>query len=314
LELASEMERGKLHDILGPLFCFDPRNRNGRYVLDLRSKYQNVLARTLLSLSVSEGMELEASGRPDISQSNNKQCWRNESLNLSPFTLQHSWILPNDGLLRLDYLSFERPPADAQVWEAAGFEAWLEAFQVRLEAPTDWVSPDGSWLTWLQRHCMEGWLSAEQVGTILDRLPDEMQKVEGFVACWSRLVDEENTYKALEGLSPLSRRELSERIGFLSLFNPLQPNGHYILDLAKSEQHTLAHVLVVYAAEEPGENIRECTYTFGGDEPRQCQIPQTWVDELPVKGTLSFMYYVAPGQENMEMRKATATRLLGWEF
>jgi len=64
---------------------------------------------------------------------------------------------------------------------------------------------------------------------------------------------------------PLTSRCVFEKkkTGFLNLFNPFEPNGHYILDLEKSEQHTLARVLVAYAAEEPGENIRGCV-PWGG--------------------------------------------------
>lgn len=197
------------------------------------------------------------------------------------------------------------------------FTAWLEAFHRRLEAPDDFGAPDGTWLTWVQRHCIELWLSAAQVAQLLGALEeaglDELSRVKCFVATWARLVDEENAHEAINLVSAQGRVELSERLGYLNLFNPLQPNGRYILDLTQAEQHTLAHVLVTYANEEPGENIEDCQYTFGGDELRPCVIPRTWVANLPTKGLLSLVYHAEPGTEKMEMRQETACKLLGWE-
>ena len=67
------------------------------------------------------------------------------------------------------------------------------------------------------------------MATLLDAMAGqnhvERQRIEAFVACWSRVVDEENIGECIDTLSPEGRVDLSERIGFLNLgtygFGPL---------------------------------------------------------------------------------------------
>ena len=51
--------------------------------------------------------------RPDFSRMGNRSCWRNETLNGEPFVFEESWVMPPGGLLELDFVSPQRPYADA---------------------------------------------------------------------------------------------------------------------------------------------------------------------------------------------------------
>lgn len=85
------------------------------------------------------------------------------------------------------------------------FVEWREGFEERLLSGHRWGDPDGSILTWVQRHVITIWLSARQVATLLNAMAiqtrGERERIEIFVACWSRIVDEEHIFEVVDSLS-----------------------------------------------------------------------------------------------------------------
>ena len=75
------------------------------------------------------------------------------------------------------------------------------------------------------------------------------------------------------------RLTLYSRIGFLSIFNPMRPDGYYRLDLSVREEHLVATILIHLALKEPGENMREELY-----EDEKFQAPTEWLTNMPTEG------------------------------
>lgn len=102
-----------------------------------------------------------------------------------------------------------------------------------------------------------------------------------------QVVDWVNLWSSCSRLPFPNLKAITNRIGFLQLFNPMYVEGFYELDLEDRSHAIVARVLVDLSVKEPGENwIGE---TFNG---RPFELPATWVEKLPDKGLLSLQYIV----------------------
>ena len=103
------------------------------------------------------------------------------------------------------------------------------------------------------------------------------------------------------------RRAAVARLGWLSLFDPMKPDGAYVMDLSSGEERAVAAMLVQLATREPGHNLvglcdtkgcRECSircraeaqFSVRGLPIPGWTVPPSWNRGLPKRGTLRLTY------------------------
>lgn len=72
---------------------------------------------------------------------------------------------------------------------------------------------------------------------------------------------------------------------YLSLFNPLRPDGPHVLDLSIREEHVVASMLIRMALKEPGENVVDEKFNN-----ERYETPSSWLEDLPTQGIWSLTY------------------------
>jgi hypothetical protein len=102
-----------------------------------------------------------------------------------------------------------------------------------------------------------------------------------------QVVDWTNTWSACSRLPCANLKNITHRIGFLLLFNPMFVEGTYELDLSDRSHAIITRVLVDLSVKEPGENWVD--ETFNG---RPFELPATWVGAhtYPLKITTVDLY------------------------
>lgn len=100
------------------------------------------------------------------------------------------------------------------------------------------------------------YLSVAQLSSLLSLLPQEgLARVEVIAGLFGRLIDLEYFFrKILLSMGTDHRQVVVDRLGWLNVWNPLDPDGYYELDLAKRDERIIAEGLVALAVAEPGEN------------------------------------------------------------
>lgn len=66
-----------------------------------------------------------------------------------------------------------------------------------------------------------------------------------------------------------------ERVGWLNLYNPFEPDLMYRLDLSERDQRLIAQCLVDLAVTEPGEN-----WVGESLDGREFELPSTWIKQV----------------------------------
>lgn len=78
-------------------------------------------------------------------------------------------------------------------------------------------------------------------------------KVEAAVLCFQKVLDLGNFRQVvLERVAPDVMVSIFNRLGWLNVVNPYNPDGFYVLDLAEWDQRRVAQMLVDLAVKEPG--------------------------------------------------------------
>jgi len=293
---------------LGPMFSFNTRNVTGHFKLDLEDPWHNVIACKLAELSVTEKKRQLSLDMKDLSQKGNRQCWRNELYNGEPFVYNPmKFIIPNQGILELDFASFVRPPSKATPITQERFAYVLQLVQ---QAIDECVEDDEAALIYLRKNSLTFYLDCAQMQQIFASFDEKADQIEAFVILWPRLVDEENSHEMLKHFSNESAQILRNRLGHLALFNPMQPDGKYELDLAVHDQAAVAKLLLLLSVRESGRNLQH--ETFNG---HRLEIPKEWLAELPKDGLLN-MHYVTERPEFAlaDLRRSLSEQVLGWSF
>jgi hypothetical protein len=113
------------------LFHFNPRNPTGHYQLDLSTKYDWVVAQSLVDCANEERMHLLREGilpQVDFSQHQDGELWRNATRTffardaetgqmvkqVEPLRFNSKFKLPNSGMLDVDFTSTNRPSGRAK--------------------------------------------------------------------------------------------------------------------------------------------------------------------------------------------------------
>ena len=142
---ALEQRQARRH--LGTYFYFNPLNATGAYRLDLSDRYDRLLAVELTHHNRQERAIIIKEERPDLSQYNNFEFFRNVKyhevgkgrakriMKTKEFRYTNEYILPSSGFFECDYVSPIRPPDYAEAIEDAAFEAFVDIY-VKLEGAT----------------------------------------------------------------------------------------------------------------------------------------------------------------------------------
>ena len=165
-------------------------------------------------------------------------------------------------------------------------------------------------------------LSVSQVMELLHYFPsDDFMKVQVLVSCFNRIIDIKNIHRIVydEGVFSMDDRiEAEHRLGILNLFNPMEPNRAFRLDLRRWDHRETAKILVRLAQEEPGDNWVDPTYRWAKyDLPVPGWVlPGPWAQPDPdgprTHGWLCLTYSsTAPGcQPNMNARRRLRGKVL----
>jgi hypothetical protein len=81
-------------------------------------------------------------------------------------------------------------------------------------------------------------------------------RLDALVSCYSHISDLENLWPTLRSDSEYSWKSIQMiccRIGWLNVWNPLDSDGYYELDLSFRDQKVVCECLVVLSVKEPGE-------------------------------------------------------------
>ena len=202
----------------------------------------------------------------DLSQKGNWEGFRNVTFQAhadAPVTegeINSNGGHPGEGIYEFDFISYTRPPGDAKAYP----EQEMRRLVSFLKVPWRYGTPnDEAAVQYYIRWCVlpDVYFTAGQVQRILEVIPAKNTQAREslFVTLWVRLLDEENLNLCIGPvvMSDESRLELYKRIGHLAIFNPMDPDGFYSINLARREESIVASVLVRLAYEEPGENVED---------------------------------------------------------
>jgi hypothetical protein len=137
-------------------------------------------------------------------------------------------------------------------------------------------------------------------------------RVDACVTLFDRIVDIHNTDLVLRVLTLYEIGCLYCRVGWLSIFNPMKPEGSYCLDLSRYEERMVVKILCALQTNEPGENLRR--FEFGWDrnvEPTpKCELIEAWLTDngLHKRGIVYFTYYGGSGRGLYDCRPNVGLR------
>ncbi|KAA0162238.1 hypothetical protein FNF28_04792 [Cafeteria roenbergensis] len=174
----------------------------------------------------------------------------------------------------------------------------------------------GAFLLRLLGALAHSYLSARQLADIVRALPLSVPglRVEVAVSLFPRVLDLAEFDRVLFALSGPERKRVVRRLGWLNLWNPMRPDGDYVLDLRVWEERMMATLLAQLAVVEPGETVMGVGGRGGPDFNRIAgwRLPTTWIDETPDHGVLRlhFSSYERGCRPDMALRKALCRHVL----
>merc|ERR1712070_1285054 len=157
----------------------------------------------------------------------------------------------------------------------------------------------------IKRASSRCYFTSEQVRAMILLFELSRDRIQLFVLMWSRVVDKQNLERASSVLTSEEYQAVFQCLGPIALFNPLDVEGIWILDLSYHENRVVVHLLTQLEIMEPGHNWREPKLngiSFG--------LNQTWVKAPPRSGVLELEYRANAPQSNF--RRRAAHEVLGW--
>jgi Ran GTPase-activating protein (RanGAP) involved in mRNA processing and transport len=120
------------------------------------------------------------------------------------------------------------------------------------------------------------------------------------IEIFPNIIDIHNFELILKCLTPFEAACVYCRIGRLSIFNPLKPEGGGVLNLSLLEDRHVAKMILTLSAVEPGDNIKDAGFRLYYDTPNfpGWEINSLWMTEdgMQRKGFLSYNYYTGEGK------------------
>jgi len=284
------------------LLSFNTQNPTGCYKFDLANAIDFAIAGRLQLLDRWEIGVAVRQQRMDTSQRGNRSHLRNERYQQLPLGPPlNEWLLPEHGVLELDYLSDQRPPPDAQPVGEKTFWRLMVALQSSECSPVERVVA-------LRSISDSLWFKAVQVRELLGVLHGESAREELVTLLLFRLTDvhNEKLFRVrLGGAAVLQRLRL--RLSHLTYFPFMQPEqSEFELDLAFRDQRLAANVLVQLAFREGEKNLRDVSFVWpdGTPDPLQTGVPRAWetFEKMPTGGVLRASYTCSPDNRRVELR------------
>jgi len=305
-------------------------NPTGHYVLNLARPNERLAAEDLLFTNAWEVEMAKAEGRPDLSQTGNYQCFRNEAMDGCSFVYHSDWRLPTRGILEFDMAVPRRPAKSTKSIPE-------DAFQKLIEVLTSDTGPVPMRILCLWRVSPGLIVTCQQVLTMFQVLTKHAnaqgrqglaQPVEQMLVAifFFRIKDYQNTrqvlFKSPGPISNLERiRTVEQALGVLNMADPPQINNqvlHFRLEVF--EQRQLCRLLLSIAFAEGGRALDPKSFAgcaYGPDEKSLHNMtapPERWVKSgLPIRGTLR-VNYLCEADGNGRVRKKWANQICGWEI
>lgn len=238
VEYPDELEKSLSHETLWGR-TFDPMQPQGVWVCNLDDPYGRSVANGLAELAWVE----------------DDQNWDDEltTLNGSPYDLpepdvgivwtREDFSLPEEGILKVHYMSTLRTPRMSDICGAVGFDAMVAMMSDRTQRDHGMVM--------VRLGASAFWFSAEQVGSIVSHFPDSASRVEMVSIMLPQVVDQCNmTSEILDRLTEPELRGVEVKMGEFFYFVPTNPTGHYRLELGHRLARSQAMRLVAINCEE----------------------------------------------------------------
>ena len=219
------------------------------------------------------------------------------------------YAVPSEGKMEFDFVAMDSPAIRKRGVTKGGdvsrlapmtafdFDELLENMDslsnlVKLSA----MSPEEAKVEFLRSSTTDLLFSCDQVVFVMGRFGEERHRVEVAVTLFRRVVDWDQFCGVLRSerlLTDTGRANLSRRIGYLNLFNPRSPDGHYSLDLSRKDERTMAQFLAALAVREPGVNWHHVTF-----EGRPLELTRAWSEGRVPTGGLLVLDYRSPSWYN----------------
>lgn len=258
---------------LGQLFDFCAEFPMRHYRIDLSKKFDVDLFKKIQSTSTIQTRYAGSIRLPDTSQYHLiPLCIRNVRWNgvqQKDFTI--AYAIPKAGIVELDFTSImtqipDRVPSllacsDASFMKmrqnvyssisnvASGLDTLASQLETNLYSLT----------TQQTLFLLALWppiLNASVNGQNLCDSGANCARLDALVCCYSHISDLENLWPNLRSDSEYSWKSIQmicDRIGWLNVWNPLDSDGYYELDLSFRDQKVVCECLVVLSVKEPGE-------------------------------------------------------------
>jgi Domain of unknown function (DUF4476) len=125
------------------------------------------------------------------------------------------------------------------------------------------------------------YLNCKQLGEILLLFPEDIDFMRVMVlqSLFNRIVDLENIYRIFdEILTRNERDEALHRMGILAIYDPMNVDREFRLDLRRWEHREWCKILIQLAIAEPGENWVDVSYSWSRyDSPVPgWELPEPW--------------------------------------
>jgi hypothetical protein len=278
----SEETVHKLKKKLGQLFDFCAEFPMRHYRIDLSQKFDVELFQKLQSTSTIQRRLAGSIRLPDTSQFPLiPMCIRNvqfNGVNQKDFRIAYS--LPKAGIVELDFTSIltqipDRTPSlkacsdssfmkmRQSVYAAIGNALLgLDVLAKQLETNIYSITAKQAFfLIALWPPIFSSSLGSDNVCPA----DENFARLYALIQCYSHISDLENLWPTLRSDSEYSWKAIQLiccKIGWLNVWNPLDADGYYELDLSARDQKIVCECLVVLSVKEPGEVRRDANCLF----------------------------------------------------
>lgn len=292
-------------------------NPTGHYRLDLSNAADHTVAERLAILDAWEISTKVKLGRADTSEKGNHSQVRNATYAEQDLDAKviSEWLLPEFGVLNLDYASSKRPAAGVAALDDV---AWRNILGLLAKAGSqskdtplraEVLVVEGR-LQALRQVSHLIYITSMQLRKLLGLFASDTVRAECFVLFFNRVADmhNEKLFRA-RFEHPKELHSLRVRLGHASTFPFIQPEqASFTFDLAKNDQRLVANILVQVARKEKfPSNLRnpKLVQKDGAVDEMALGVPASWeaLAKVPQEGVFSVSYECAPEDRAFPARR-----------